>query len=354
MKLPPGIEKCGVQLYDYPRREDYTPQTQTDQSQPDQQQAPLQLIFATSLRDIAADDRVGSLTDIPRGLSYMMGLIEATNLAINECYHDLGNYINIRGIITDDLPTDYTDPIRTYQNPYAPWIYPLHDRNDEGKPLGQLTTHIPSDFRMETDKDKRRTKRERFEDEVFAVSQEMGADIIVSDHLMVIINHLLKENRYGIGRTLNLHPGVIDPLQPSRLPGSTPTTDAIERVRDRTVYNNKTRLYEPAPHNLLTGASLHMMTKEVDGGPLIASSRRTLVNKNDRKRDLRYRNYPVKFRVFVEGIIHYVEKLFPHLDSLDLKAKRRLVTTKPFLVDQFREKRQEALHPILDKRHPKR
>ena len=346
MNLPEGIEIGGIQLYGYPSLETDTPKEEP-------QKGPINVVFLTSLRDIAADDRAGTITNIPRGPSYMMGLIEAVNLAIKDCYHNLGDFIKIGGVITDDLlVTDLTTPLPTYKTSGKQWIYPLEERTAQGETLGNLTEHIPSTFRREIDKDERRFKRKEFEEELYQVSQEMGADIIISDHLMIKIIYLLHKVKYGIGKILNIHPGITDPIHPGKLLGATPTMDAIRNAKSlETTFDKDTRLYKPS---IKTGATLHVMGKRVDEGSVIASSGNTKVNSSDRRRDLRYRNYPVKFQVFVQGIIHYIRTMFPVIDNLDLSERGKMKRVIPFLVDQYREKRPQTPHPILDRKNPSR
>lgn len=291
------------------------------------------LVWLTSVRDVGRYDLNG--TDI-------VGIIETANTLINECVGlnineeevNLGNFIRIRGIITDDLDHPNRDDLGQY--PVAPkegkpWIHPLDATNDRGEKLMSITEHIPSSFRITRKEDKELAKQERleFEDKIFKVSQQMGADILVSDHFMIRLIHLIKESRYGIGKILNIHPGISDKENPSRLPGSTPTIDAISRAKWGAVYNRKSKLFLPADqraNKFKTGASLHVIDEGLDEGRVIADSETTRVFQTDRPQRLRRRNYPLKRMIFVVGIIHYVRTMLNIVDVINFRSGERKKT----------------------------
>lgn len=287
---------------------------------------PVGVVFLTSVRDIGRFDR--------NGLE-IRGIIETTNDAINGKFQEaetLGDYIRIRGVITDDLSTENLDPYPTDPRIGKPWIFPTKAKNDRGELLTSITERIPSNFRAvpREAKDEIRELHLEFEEKIFKISQQMGADIVISDHLMVRLIHLIKENKYSIGRVLNIHPAISDTTNPSRLPGSTPTRDAIDRARFGAVYDKKTGLFLPMnedSHRFKTGASLHIMNKQFDGGPVIADAESTLVSVNDTPQRLRERNYPTKRAVFVLGIIHYVRTMLRDIDKINFDTGTRTETT---------------------------
>jgi folate-dependent phosphoribosylglycinamide formyltransferase PurN len=288
-------------------------------------QGPANVVFLTSIRDTGRYDLNGQ--DIA-------GIIETANTAINEEFLNLGDSIRIRGIITDDLPL--TDNLGAYPctpTRGKPWIHPLNAKNDRGEFLVDITERIPSDSRVipKDDKDLRRQKRIEFEEKVFKTSMQMGADILVVDHLMFRLIDLINETRFGIGRILNIHPGIADTRNPNRLPGSTPTLDAISRANWGAVFNKKKGLYLP-PENpsttgrFKTGATLHIVDKRLDTGPVIADAETTFVRGEDRPQELRRRNYPVKRAVFILGIIHYVRTMLDRIDRINFDSNERTKT----------------------------
>lgn len=294
---------------------------------------PLHVVFLTSIRDIGRYDLNGI---------DLMGAIEAINTLVNEdvklCIDgdrvNLGDFIRIRGIITDDVDNnpsgnDYLGCYPATPTRGKPWIHPLDARNDKGNYLTDITTHIPSDFRTirRGNRALKEEKRLEFEKKIFEVSQQRGADILISDHFMVKLVHLIKGTRYGTGRVLNIHPGISDPRNPNRLPGSTPTLDAISRAQWGAIFDKKRKLYVPPPDprasRFSTGASLHVMDEGLDTGPVIADSESTYVGQSDRPQELRRKNYPIKRAVLVAGIIHYVKEMISKIDGIDFGSGER-------------------------------
>jgi len=316
---------------------------------------PLNVVFLTSIRDTGGEDKNGVFVPIQGEYEYMMGLIEAVNTAINNQLWSLDRFIRIRGIITDDrnrenhintseiglrITNVLTEtPEISYPaipTPGKPWIYPLDAVNDEGTPLVSITKRIPSEFRTIplTDKERRNEEQRKWEDEVYNMAQEMGADIVISDHIMVRIKHLINDTKFGLGRVLNIHPAISDPKNPNRLPGSTPTKDAIMRARTGFVFDKKSGLYLTAIRDkktgelvqskgsryASTGASLHILDKHLDNGPVIADSESTMVMPTDTEQELRFRNYKTKIAVFIRGIMHYVRKIYPDVERINFKT----------------------------------
>lgn len=291
-------------------------------------QRPVRVVWFTSIRDVGRFDLNG--TDIA-------GVIETVNKLINEGTKleidgeekvRLGDFMCIRGIITDDLKTENLGHYPLTPESGKPWIHPLNAKNDEGNLLTKITEYVPSDFRAipRGDKQSRRQKRLEFENRVYKVSQQMGADILISDHLMIRLVHLIKENRYGIGRVLNIHPGISDTGNPHRLPGSTPTLDAISRANWNAVFDKRKKLFLPAnpeANRFATGATLHVIDEGIDRGPVIADSESTVVFKGDRPQRLRRRNYPLKRAVLVRGIIHYVRTMLDNVDKINFGSGKR-------------------------------
>jgi hypothetical protein len=69
----------------------------------------------------------------------------------------------------------------------------------------------------------------------------------------------------------------------------------------------------------MTGATLHIMDEEIDHGPALAYMAQTPVFPDDAPQELRYRNYQAgKLPLFIAGMRHYIERIYPHLDRLDL------------------------------------
>jgi len=297
-----------------------------------QSERPLNVVFLTSIRDVGRDDQVGKHIQTPTGPRYMMGLIEAFNEAINQNLFDLNGMFRLSGVITDDLRTehvgfDYDRKPKTQGR----WIHPIDMENDEGERVSERTHLVPSDFRAipktPERKDEREEARQKFESQLFKTCKDLNADIIVSDHLMVILRDILQTARVGIGRILNMHPAITDTTNPHRLPGATPTQDALDRINHGAIYNRKTGLYEITQRHFKTGASLHVIDRGIDTGPIIADSESTPVFPTDTPETLRLRNYTIKIITFILGLKHYAQEILPNLTDIDLRTKRATKNT---------------------------
>ena len=111
---------------------------------------------------------------------------------------------------------------------------------------------------------------------------------------------------YGkFGKVLNIHPAITKSDDPYCFRGPTPTRDAIERAKKDGCAR--------------TGATLHIINEVIDDGPLIAYVSGTPVYAQDEPQRLRYRNYQLaKLPLFVSGIRHYIQRIYPYLDTIDV------------------------------------
>lgn len=276
---------------------------------------PLRVVFLTSVRDTGICDLNGTMVETGNGLRYMEGTIERTILETYPWWRRTGSeyrglladMIQVVGIITDDTELDMNNsayPVSPYSD--RSWIYPLNLATPDGQPVSEITFNIPSSFRqlpLDATERRRELKRE-FEWLVLQKTQELGGDIIISDHYMARIEHLIEE--YGFyGRVLNIHPAVTVDGHPFCFRGRTPTTDAINRVRS----GIPTR----------TGATLHIVSSEIDEGSPIGFTADTPVLSTDEPQWLRYRNYhQAKLPLFINGLAHYVRAIYPYLSRMDL------------------------------------
>lgn len=247
----------------------------------------LRILFLTSVRDTGECDRNGSIVHTEDGDSYMMGAIEyiASATALGGTLHGL---FTIAGVITDDHPRDLRDyanhPTRARNRA---WLWP--------QKLDLPTRNIVSAFRQLPlqDHTNRAAAKLAFEREVLAWFHELEADIIISDHYMARLEHLI--GQLGLyGRVLNIHPAVTVIGHPCCFRGPTPTTDAIAHAKQGTP--------------TVTGATLHLVNADIDDGPIIGYIEGTPVNSTDQPQWLRYRNYLLaKCPLLVEGLRHYRE-----------------------------------------------
>jgi folate-dependent phosphoribosylglycinamide formyltransferase PurN len=294
--------------------------------------APLNLAVITSLRDIHREDRNGQMLD---GNAYMMGVPEAIVHAINgdrerllawtqgvSRHHrhiigpdqfdamerrilQIGDEIRQRfrvvGLIHDDAEHDL-HPRRGNPFPLRPeegdWILPTDLRAANGELLTSNTVHIPSTFRglPLRQRDERAAQKSEFERQIHQVGiEQMDADVLLSDHLMVILRDLLQEPADLRGRLLNIHPAITDRDDSDCFRGDTPTADAISAAQAREVH---------------TGSTFHFIDEGIDTGPPIARLKPTPVLRTDAPQQLRHRNYLTKVLVAFEGLVHYYDRLY--------------------------------------------
>lgn len=265
---------------------------------------PLRVAFLTSVRDVGKIERVGAQLKNEPGRR-LIGTIEATLRALQET--DLGNFIEVVGIITDDMPSD----LKNSSFSPAPtggsnWIFPRSLRNAGGELAVDLTRNVPSLFRalpQESPADRRQAKLE-FEGNVFNFFKECRADVIVSDHFLCKVEYLIHPHHFGLyGRVLNTHPGITRPDSPYCCRGRLTYELAISKAK------------ASASHFWLTGASFHVLSADIDDGPVLCDGALTRVYSSDTTRSLINRIYPTsKNRVFLSGIKHYSSNFWPLIE----------------------------------------
>lgn len=276
------------------------------QSNPALPNRPLKVVFLTSVRDVGISDRNGTIVETGNGVGYMEGAVEKT---VKETHPSgkLADFVRVVGVITDDTPKDMQDSsYSALPDTSRDWIYPFNLLTPEGQLVQEMTYNIPSDFRLLPDRaeEERRQGKLEFEQRVFQKMRELGGDVIISDHYMARLDHLWSD--FGIyGRVLNIHPAVTEDSSPYRFRGKTPTADAIEKAKSGVLTK--------------TGATLHVIGKEIDAGPVLASVVGTPVFPTDEPQMLRYRNYiQAKLPLFINGLIHYARVIYPYLEVLNL------------------------------------
>jgi len=263
---------------------------------------PVRILFLTSIRDVVGDDRNGQLVSTPQGLNYLMGVVEYTIWQTrNKTVGNLYQVAEVAGIVTDDTKKD----AHRYNISPLPgqgrWIVP--DSVDLGVPV----FNIPSEFRLLPliDKAHRRKAKQKFEAEVIELMARLGIDVLISDHYMARLEFMFPPV-LQFGRVLNIHPAPTVEDHMFCFKGKTPTADAISMAK-----KNGLQVY--------TGATLHVVDPEIDHGPVVAFATDTPVFASDEPMWLRHRNYQQsKLPVFVAGLRHYITRIYPYLNELDL------------------------------------
>jgi folate-dependent phosphoribosylglycinamide formyltransferase PurN len=272
---------------------------------------PLRAAILTSVRDVGAEDRNGDTVKVAGRQEYMTGLLEGVANLLREGRHGLSKVLEIAGVINDDDPRDTLNGYGVSPKD-GKWVHPADLRNGRGERIVSLTQNIPSSFRKLplSDIDGRAFLKGEFERQVESVAQQMGADILISDHLMMRIDQLL-DGRYGFGKILNIHPAMTRSGFQYGLRGKTPTSDAIRRAHGEKIDPATGQVEPPYFH---TGSTLHLVNRVIDDGPVLADGELTAVHPDDEPQELRFRNYPTKIKVFAEGMRHYYRSVFPYVE----------------------------------------
>jgi len=160
--------------------------------------------------------------------------------------------------------------------------------------LNSIFTNIPSNWRKlpKTEKVTRATNKTAWEEQIVRLLDDYKIDVLLSDSLMVILGRNIPEDKgilpvYG-GRIVNVHPAITE--GPHKLPGEQGSLDAVTRVHGYVTIKGKQVQVKPWNY---TGATLHLIDRGIDTGPIIFSKESTRVFPDDTVDSLRHRNYPL-------------------------------------------------------------
>lgn len=134
---------------------------------------------------------------------------------------------------------------------------------------------------------------------------ELEADVIMLDGLLVILNLLADEKNPYYKKIANIHPGITSLDSPYVRRGATATLDALYGAKGQKVINWNTLATEPTSIIAKTGASFHYVDKGIDSGPVIADALNTNISPEDTILELRWNNFNSSlFPTMCEGLKH--------------------------------------------------
>jgi folate-dependent phosphoribosylglycinamide formyltransferase PurN len=214
------------------------------------------------------------------------------------------------------------------------FVLPIRDETGSRlATLGSMTVRIPA----QPWKDLRRASRETvhqfharkarakraYERRIDRHLTRAGTDLIVVDSYLTIIGPELLD-KYA-GRILNVHPAITEPRDAARLPGRTPTRDAFTRATfGYIVVDDKRTVGIPAGERVYvdqggalrevvlverireTGVTVHVVTSEIDGGPVVACERYTIANDELSFEGIRRRNAQIRSTLVPRALLAYV------------------------------------------------
>lgn len=280
---------------------------------------PIRVAFLTSVRDVGAEEHVGRTINVVGNRIYVKGCLQHVVECANE--GDLYGYAHIVAVINDDCRGDMSKggyPLKPRRG--RPWIHPRTLKNSSGDLLTDITYNIPSKFRRLPSGDHvgRKESKLEFEKAIWEIIRQARADIVVSDHFMCKIEYLIDPSQMGLfGKVLNIHPGITRLDHPRPCRGAEPDEEALLHARGL-VIDPKTQALVISEPYYYTGASFHMVSPDIDVGPVICDSEATRVSKRDSNETLTLRNYRrSKNPVVVAGLRHYISHMLPNLATLD-------------------------------------
>jgi folate-dependent phosphoribosylglycinamide formyltransferase PurN len=290
---------------------------------------PLRVLFLTSIRDVGRDERVGKLRWVKgqnggRAVTKNVGTIE-TVLKESLRGGELDGYVEVAGIVSDDMPRDFKFPGSRQRSNYVAdprekghWIFDRELALPDGSKAVEVCKNIPSDFRACPLRDfKERARRKfYFESSVNDFFDETNADVILSDHYMAMIEYLFDKQHFNLGgRVLNTHPGITHRDNPYRTLGNNPYVAMRDHAQGRAKVNGE--YVEIRPHKI-GGASFHFLTSSIDGGAVLCDAETTPVYPGEGDTTLAARLYEISKRdVVLAGLKYYASSVFPYVRSLE-------------------------------------
>ena len=280
----------------------------------------LRIAIITSIRDLL-EEHVGTETSLPEGRTvYVKGTLER---AIDELREgELRRYIELVAIITDDTEKDLKKsgyPLQPTKG--MPWVHPLNLPIDGRTYALELYWHVPSRYRLlkRAEKEKRATGKQTFEAKIRSIMEFTDAEVLVSDHFLCQIEHLIRKDSYNLfGKVLNTHPGITQAHHPFEARGKEPYQKAIQQAKANEVDPISGQRKPESEQHFLAGSSFHVINDEFDAGAVLCDTEMTVIHPNDHILSLAARNYlyskPMAFR---RGLMHYASHVWPRLSSID-------------------------------------
>lgn len=251
------------------------------------------LVYIWSLRNAAAD-KAGQQIDYKGGKRYMKSVLESLVEALNDTA--LGDAYSLERVIYDDdanSPRD-REKLAEYGFAYEPgkrWFYPPELRV-QGRLVNDLLLAMASEYRREPlDSPARPAGKRAFEARLRETLDGLGADLVVLDGLLVILDELVRPGAPYCRRIVNIHPGITRADSPYERRGAYATLDALYGARGRKVVDWQTMESVPVEPVRMTGASFHYVDNGIDSGEVIHDVLNTEIDERDTILELRWNNF---------------------------------------------------------------
>jgi folate-dependent phosphoribosylglycinamide formyltransferase PurN len=251
------------------------------------------LVYVWSLRNAAAD-KAGQYVDYHGEQRYMTAPLEYLVKALNETA--LGDHYLLEAIIYDENPASARDRESVRDYGFAPgegqhWFYPP-GLTVQGRKVDDLLENVPSSYRaLPLGDSGRPAGKSDFERRLGERLHALGADIVVLDGLLVILDELVRDGADFHRRIFNVHPGITRLDSPYERRGAYATLDALYGARGKKVIDWTTREMIDIPVVNMTGASFHYVDTGIDSGEVVFDVLDTPIAPQDTILELRWNNF---------------------------------------------------------------
>ncbi|UTY59430.1 MULTISPECIES: formyltransferase family protein [unclassified Massilia] len=251
------------------------------------------IVYICSLRNATAD-QAGQYIEYKEQQRYMKSPLEYLTEALNET--SLGHSYSLEAVIYDDDESSPRDREKLADYGFRreagkKWIYP-DGLAVQGRPLDSLLQPIPSTYRSHAKGSPEHVAGKRdFEARLLARLNELDADLVVLDGLLVILDELVRPGAAYHRRIVNIHPGITRLESPYERRGAWATLDALYGARGEKVVDWNTRETVAVEPLRMTGASFHYVDNGIDSGEVIVDVLKTEIDPEDTILELRWNNF---------------------------------------------------------------
>lgn len=275
----------------------------------------IKLVYIWSLRNAAAD-KAGQHIAYKGGLRYMKSPLEHLAHALD--HTDLGDAYSLEAVICDDDEGSEADQRKLAEYGFRwqagqRWFYPP-DLRVQGRAMNDLLCAVPSAYRRLplNAKAERAAGKSAFERQLQHKLDALGADLVLLDGLLVILDELIRPGAPYCRKVVNIHPGITRIDSPHERRGAYATLDALHGARGKKVVNWQTMEMVDVPVVDKTGASFHYVDNGVDSGEVIVDALNTRIDPQDTILELRWNNFNLSLFPAMEEGLRHMRRLQPH------------------------------------------
>ncbi len=255
--------------------------------------AKTKLVYVLSLRNAAAD-RAGQHIEYKGERRYMKSPLEYLAEVLNAT--ELGDAYSLEAVIFDDDEGSARDrkSVGNYGfscQPGGMWFYPPALAAG-GRRVNDLLCSVPSTYRrLPLGAADRPAGKRAFEARLLDKLLTLGAELVVLDGLLVILDELVRPGAPFHRKIVNIHPGITRIESPYERRGAYATLDALHGARGQKVVNWQTAETKRAAVVDMTGASFHYVDNGIDSGEVIHDVLNTRIDPQDTILELRWNNF---------------------------------------------------------------